>query len=205
MNRIFVMACWTVVASLSSLRAAETIALFDGKSLQGWKATQDAAIWSVRDGCLIGENNARQSGSILWTEQHVGRYAFVFETEFLFEGDIDSGIFLRAENEQIQIGVSRSLQRDMTGSPYIANKRGYPAEAKGVAALLQKNAWNRLRIEVHGARYQVALNGKPVLDFTSESKIASGPIGLQVHPGVAMKIAFRQIQLTPLSADEPKN
>jgi hypothetical protein len=194
-----------VVISLSSLRAAEAIALFDGKSLQGWKANQNAAIWSVRDGCLIGENNARKSGSILWTEQHVADYAFVFETEFLFDGNIDSGIFLREENEQIQIGISRSLQRDMTGSPYIADKRGYPAEAKEVAAVLKKNAWNQLRIEVHGARYQVALNGKSVLDFTSEGKIARGPIGLQVHPGVAMKIAFRQLKLTPLSARAPQN
>ena len=55
---------------------------------------------------------------------------------------VDSGIFIRGENPQnpqIQIGISGSLNRDMTASPYVP-KQGYPIEAlknhglaKGVA------------------------------------------------------------------------
>ncbi len=177
-------------------QAEEAIPLFDGKSLAGWRANDHATIWSVRDACLVGENNAKKSGSILWTQASFSD--FVFETEFQFEGDIDSGIFLREENEQIQIGTSRSLRRDMTGSPYIANKKGYPVEAVGASALLKKNDWNHLRIEARGRKYLVALNGKQVLDYTTDAAQSSGPIGLQVHPGVAMKIIFRALKITPL-------
>jgi hypothetical protein len=190
------MCCFSAALFFTSLSAQEIIDLFDGKSLAGWQAKDHSTIWSVHDGCLVGENDAQKSGSSLWTKASFTD--FVFETEFSFSGNIDSGIFLRHENEQIQIGTSRSLHRDMTGSPYIANKKGYPVEAVGAALLLKKNDWNHLRIEARGRKYLVALNGKQVLDYTTDLDQPSGPIGLQVHPGVAMKIIFRALKITPI-------
>lgn len=171
---------------------AEPEAIFDGKSLSGWK-TAGADVWTVAEGVLTGTSNEKKQGSILWTENE---YAdFIFSCEFRFEGKIDSGVFLRHENDQIQIGISGSLKRDMTASPYIASKKGYPAEAKGVAELLKEGEWNTMKITAKGAVYTVELNGKEVMAYTSESAKEEGPIGLQMHPGVAMKIDFRAITL----------
>jgi hypothetical protein len=182
-----ILAC-LLAATLISHAAPE--AIFDGKSLAGWK-TAGADVWTAADGVLTGTSNDKKQGSILWTEKE---YAdFVFTCEFRFEGKIDSGVFLRHENDQIQIGISGSLKRDMTASPYIASKRGYPVEAKGVAELLKEGEWNTMKITAKGAVYAVELNGKEVTTYTSESAKEKGPIGLQVHPGVAMKIGFRAI------------
>lgn len=177
-----------LAATLISHAAPE--AIFDGKSLSGWK-TAGAVVWTAADGVLTGTSNPKKQGSILWTEKEYTD--FVFSCDFRFEGNIDSGVFLRHENDQIQIGVSRSLKRDMTASPYIIAKKGYPVEAKGVAELLKEGEWNTMKITAKGSVYTVELNGKEVMTYTSETAIEKGSIGLQMHPGVAMKIDFRAI------------
>ena len=113
------------------------------------------------------------------------------------EGVVDSGVFLRNEREQVQIGISGSKKRDMTASPYISGK-GYPVEAEGVAELLKPHDWNTLRIRARGQTYTTWLNGKEVMNYTSETAVERGPIGLQLHPGRHMRIDFRAIRLTEL-------
>lgn len=181
-----------LLLAASGLVQASPESLFDGKTLTGWKV-RGADVWTAADGVLTGTSNEKKQGSILWTEKEYTD--FVFSCEFRFEGRIDSGVFLRHENDQIQIGVSGSFKRDMTASPYIASKRSYPAEAKGVAVLLKEGAWNTMRITARGSVYTVELNGTEVMTYTSETAKEKGPIGLQVHPGVAMKIDFRALTL----------
>lgn len=186
---------FVLVMCAMSLQAAEPVALFDGKTLDGWKPSAMPEYWSVQDGAIVGKSDAKKKGSILWTS---GEYAdFSLEAEFRYTGHVDSGFFLRNENEQIQIGISGSLKRDMTCSPYIGKKGKYPVEAVGVKDLLKIGDWNRIKIEVKGKKYIVTLNGKQVLDYTTDMEPAKGPIGLQVHPGVEMEIHFRNLSLTP--------
>lgn len=179
----------------TGLLGAEPEKVFDGTSLDGWKV-QGGNCWTVVDGILTGENDAKKHNSVLWTEKAYGD--FTVALDFRFSGDIDSGVFLRHENDQIQIGTSRSLQRDMTGSPYIGTKRGYPQEAEGVKDLLKLDKWNRMKIKVQGDRYVVVLNGEQVIDYTSDTAKKVGPIGLQVHPGVEMKVEFREVTVESL-------
>jgi hypothetical protein len=175
--------------------AAEPEKIFNGANLDGWK-TQGAAYWSAAAGVLTGQSDDKMQNSVLWSEKSFKD--FIVELEFRFSGDIDSGIFLRHENEQIQIGVSRSLKRDLTGSPYIGSKRGYPQEASGVKEVLKEGEWNRMKIVAKGNTYTVTLNGKQVVEYVSDTARESGPIGLQVHPGVKMKVEFRDLSVASL-------
>lgn len=185
------------VASLMfcSLAAAEPEKIFNGTGLEGWKL-QGAAYWTAADGILKGESDDKMQNSVLWTEKSYKD--FTVELEFRFSGDVDSGIFLRHENEQIQIGTSRSLKRDMTASPYIGTKRGYPQEAAGVKELLKIGEWNKMKIVAKGKTYTVTLNDKQVIEYVSDTAKESGPLGLQVHPGVKMKVEFRGVTVNPL-------
>ena len=178
------------------LNAAEPVVLFDGKSLEGWKTTGADDCWQVKDAVIVGKSNEKKQGSVLWTKEVFTD--FVLEAEFRFSGQIDSGFFLRNESEQIQLGVSRSLKRDMTCSPYIGKKGIYPVEAVGVDALLKTGEWNKIKIEVKGKKYIVTLNGKQVLDYSTDEALEKGPVGLQLHPGVDMEISFRNLTLTAL-------
>lgn len=178
-----------------SFAAAEPEKVFNGSGLEGWKL-QGAPYWSVVDGILTGQSDEKMKNSVLWTEKSYKD--FTVELEFRFSGDVDSGIFLRHENEQIQIGTSRSLKRDMTASPYIGSKRGYPQEASGVKDLLKVGEWNRMKIVAKGKTYTVTLNGKQVIEYVSDTAKESGPLGLQVHPGVKMKVEFKNVTVQPL-------
>jgi len=165
--------------------------IFNGKDLKGWKAPEANIWWSVNNGILSVKSDPKKTGSILWTEKSYKD--FIIQADFKFgQGTVDSGIFIRTESEQIQIGESGSLKRDMTCSPYIPGK-GYPVEAANVARLLKKTDWNTIKVKAVGGTYTVWLNGEKTLEFKSDSAIAVGPIGIQLHPDRDMEIEYRNI------------
>ena len=125
--------------------------LFNGKNLDGWKVPEGNIWWKVENGSIVVENGPKKKGSTLWTEKSFKDFEVAME--FKCGDNIDSGVFLRTEKQQIQIGVSGSLKRDMTCSPYIPG-HGYPVEAeeakgtKGVKTLMKIDDWNTLKIRV---------------------------------------------------------
>jgi hypothetical protein len=148
--------------------------------------------WTLADGVITGQSAPDKKGSNLWTKTQYKD--FVLEGEFRYTNPIDSGIFLRHECDQIQLGISGSLKRDMTCSPYIAKIGKYPVEAD-VKGIFRDGEWNQFTITAQGSHYLVMLNGKQVLDYVSQTSIPEGPIGFQVHPGVVMKVEFRNLSV----------
>ncbi len=171
--------------------------IFNGKDLTGWNAKGPIEVWTAKEGVLTGKSNEKKQGSVLWTDAKFKD--FVLEADFRFNGRIDSGFFLRSEVDQIQIGISGSLKRDMTCSPYIAKTGKYPVEAKGIKETLKVGDWNHVKITAIGNVYSIELNGAKVLEYTSETAVPEGPIGLQVHPGVDMTIEFRSLNVIPVA------
>ncbi|MDF1860043.1 MAG: DUF1080 domain-containing protein [Verrucomicrobiales bacterium] len=192
----FLIAATLLAVPLFPLQAEEGFKpIFNGKDMEGWAAPEGNIWWLAKDGILQVRSGPDQKGSILWTEKEYSN--FIVELEFKFgEGIIDSGVHLRNQ-DQIQIGISGSLKRDMTASPYIPGK-GYPVEAEGVQDLLKMKDWNHLRIEVRGMEYVCYLNGKKVMSYTTESGKAKGPIGLQLHAKRDMSMDYRHIKVKEL-------
>lgn len=170
--------------------------IFNNKNLEGWVIPQpNNDNWVVKDKMLLVTSSADKKGSILWTEKSYTD--FVVEVEYKdVSGVVDSGIFLRGENDQVQIGISGSLKRDLTASPYIPGLR-YPVEAK-VDGILKPGDWNTLKVKVVGQTYTAWLNGKEVMTYTSEKIPASGAVGIQLHPGNVMSIQYRKIKLAEI-------
>ena len=172
--------------------------IFNGKDLTGWKAPKgnDVAGWyKAVDGVLKVQSGPKKKGSILWSKKKYRN--FVVEFEFrMGEGRVDSGVHVRTK-DQIQIGISGSLNRDMTCSPYIPGK-GYPVEAKNIKKLLKPKGWNTMRIQAIGKEYTVWLQGEKVMTYKSDSAIDEGPIGIQLHGGRVMGIDYRKLKLAEL-------
>ncbi|MFM7206149.1 MAG: DUF1080 domain-containing protein [Planctomycetaceae bacterium] len=189
-------------AALAALTLAITAAhaepplepIFNGRDLTGWR-TPEGGFWRVEDGVLVGENDAAQAGSMLFTDRAYGDV--IVEADCRFSGEIDSGIMLRKPELQVQIGVSRSLKRDMTCSFYTGK---YPEEARATRAaeLLKPGEWNRIRVEAKGDTFTVWLNGEQVSRFTSATYSAPAPLGLQIHKGLPMKVEFRNLRAVAL-------
>ena len=172
--------------------------IFNGKDLAGWavpKGNEAAGWYKAVDGVLKIQNGPKKKGSILWTKK---KYRdFIMQFEFRFgEGVVDSGVHVR-NADQIQIGISGSLKRDMTCSPYIPGK-GYPVEAKNIKKLLKPKGWNQMMIQAIGKEYKVWLQGELVMTYSSASAIAEGPIGIQLHGNRVMSIDYRKLTVAVL-------
>jgi len=174
--------------------------LFDGKSLEGWECDppEQFSDWSAADGELRGENTGEEA-SIIWTTSSYGD--FEVECEYItLTDDYDTGLFIRGLSHQVQIGISRSLQKDMTACIYAPDdEQGpYPGQTDKVLAFHKPGEWNHLRAVVTGKRIQTFLNGEPMVDYTGVVLVDEGPIGLQLHGGVHMSVKFRNIRLKEL-------
>jgi hypothetical protein len=172
--------------------------ILTGKDLAGWavpKGNDQAGWYKVEDGILKIRSGPKKRGSVIWTEKKFRN--FVTEFDFRFgEGTVDSGVHVR-NKDQIQIGISGSLKRDMTCSPYIPGK-GYPVEAKNIKKLLKAKDWNTMRIQAIGKKYTVWLQGEEVMTYESGSAIAEGPIGIQLHGSRVMGIDYRNFKVAEL-------
>ena len=174
----------------------ELKSIFNGKDLTGWDVPDNNIWFTVKDGVLKLENGPQQKGQTLWTSDEYEN----FEMEFDFKmgkGTVDSGVYVRNSREQIQIGISGSLKRDMTGSPYISGK-GYPVEAKGVKELLKLDDWNTMKICAEGKKYTVWLGGEKIMTYESDSAIQKGKIGIQLHGNRVMSIEYRNLKARSL-------
>lgn len=196
LHRLLAAAAWSIVLLAPLGAAAEPMLepIFNGRDLAGWKPPAEP-FWRVVDGVLVGENDAEKKGSMLYTDRDYGDV--VVECEVRFTGEIDSGIMVRKPELQLQIGVSRSLKRDMTGSFYVGS---YPeqGQAKRAAELLKPDDWNRIRLEARGDTFTVWLNGEQVVRYTDATYAQAGPIGLQIHGGLQMKVEFRDVRAAAL-------
>ena len=189
-----------LATSITHIHAADDLQpIFTGTNLAGWKTAEPNPFWKIVDGVLVGENDDKLTGSMLFTAESYTN--FVLELEARWSDEIDSGVMLRAPELQVQFGISRSLRRDMTGAFYLAKhpinpKVGYPdaGQTKGFEKLFKKDDWNKFRIEAKGDTVTVSLNGEQISQYTDARYNGGAPLGLQVHPGLKMKVEYRNIR-----------
>ena len=197
MKLIFSFIAFSILLILQSTADdGELKSIFNGKDLTGWDVPDNNIWFTVKDGVLKLENGPQKKGQTLWTSDEYEN----FEMEFDFKmgkGTVDSGVYIRNSREQIQIGISGSLKRDMTGSPYISGK-GYPVEAKGVKELLKLDDWNTMKICAEGKKYTVWLGGEKIMTYESDSAIKKGKIGIQLHGNRVMSIEYRNLKARSL-------
>ena len=176
----------------------ESSDLLGKHGLKGWKVPKgnEASKWyQATNNILEVRSGPKKKGSVLWTKKQYQDFEVSLEFRFI-DGIIDSGIHLR-NSDQIQIGISGSLKRDMTCSPYIPGK-GYPVEAKNIKKLLKPKDWNQMRIRAVGQNYTVWLQEEEVMKYKSSSAKEKGPIGIQLHGSRNMKIDFQDISVKEL-------
>ena len=192
----------TVLAIAIMLTGCDSsISLFDGKSLEGWECDpmEQTGDWKAVDGELLGENAGEQA-SIIWTTQNFRDFEVDLDYITLTD-DYDTGLFIRGLTHQVQIGISRSLQKDMTACIYAPKdeKGGYPGQTDKVTDIHKIGHWNHLKVIVSGKRIQTILNDEPMVDYTGIALVDEGPIGLQLHGGVHMSVKFKNIKVRELN------
>lgn len=213
-RRFAAMLSAVAAAAPVSIAADENwVSLFDGRSLSGWRASENKTSWKVIDGCLATDGPR----SHLFYEgpaQGAGFRNFEFEAEVMSQPRANSGIFFHtafqepgwpAKGFEIQVNNSATgegsyRERKKTGSLY-GVRNVYKAMAKD-------GEWVKIHIAVRQKNVQVRLNGTLVVDYTEPTPapihpegrgraVGSGTFALQCHdPG--SKARYRNVRVRPL-------
>lgn len=172
-------------------------------TLAGWTIPKKQADhWKIKEGVIIGEN-PKKAGSDLWTEKEFGDYELIVEYKTPSK-DYDSGVFLRGSSHQVQIGISRSLKKDLTACLYCPkDKNGkYPQQPEDKVKKAHKlGEWNTLRMITKGKQITTYLNGVMINDYTAVKYPAKGKIGLQLHANVHQKMLFKTVKIKSLESE----
>jgi hypothetical protein len=178
--------------------------IFNGKDLTGWQDATDNKFWHVENGILVGESDAALKGNYLLTAKPYGDFVIEFDVRWKsgpLPRGLDTGLDMRKPRIQLQLGVSGSLLVDMTGSFYTGGKPAYPeaGQAKEFKKLMKpEGEWNTFRIEAKGDHFTCWINGTKASEYTDAKFSGAAPLGLQIHPGVKMKVEYRNISLAEL-------
>jgi hypothetical protein len=123
------------------------------------------------------------------------------EFDVRWKGYTDTGVEMRKPKIQLQLGISGSLKVDMSGSFYTGGKPAYPeaGQAKAAAKLMKpEGEWNTIRVQAKGNTFTCWINGTKASEFTDARFSGAAPLGLQIHPNVAMKAEYRNVKLAEL-------
>jgi hypothetical protein len=205
---------------LGALAAAPLIAvegwidLFDGRSLDGWKASGNSGSWKVEDGLLVASGPVSHLFYV-GVAQGANFRNFELELEALTQPACNSGVYFHTifqeqgfpkKGFEVQInntalGEGSYRERKRTGSLY-----GIRNVYKQLA---RDNEWFRLRISVRGKNVQIWVNGILTVDYVeptpalrppsqeTERYLDQGTFALQCHdPGSVVR--YRAIRVRPL-------
>lgn len=208
-------------AAILSLAAAagaddQWTPLFDGTTLDGWRAAEHPDTWKVEDGCLVGQGPR----SHLFYEGPVGKHDFrnfELEVEARTEPSTNSGIFIHTRYQESgwpEQGYEIQINNTYAGSfDYRELKR--TGSLYGVRNIYKSfvadGEWFQIRVRVAGNRVCVWVNGLATVDYlepaepartkeTSGRVRSRGTIALQGHDP-AGRIAYRSVRIRLLPDD----
>ena len=175
------------------------ISLFDGKTLEGWKASENPKTFSVKDGVLIVFGPRAH----LFYDGPVNNHSF---KNFEFKADVmtmpgaNSGLYVHTKFQpngwpgkgyEIQVNNSHGDWR-RTGSVYgVKDVREVPSK---------DNEWFTERIVVNGKRIQTYINDKLIVDYTEPDdlkRLGRGTFAIQGHDPKS-KILYKNVMVKPL-------
>jgi hypothetical protein len=210
-KQLGIVACLFVA---TTARAAEDeagwVSLFDGKSLDGWKANENKESWSVVDGALVCRG---PRSHLFYAGDEKPFTDFEFKAEVMTRPGANSGIYFHTKYQDQgwpKYGYEAQVNnthRDpkKTGSLYaVVNVTEAPAK---------DDEWFTQHIIVRGNRIVIKVNDKTLVDYTEpEGKqpgkdftrvLDQGTFALQAHdPG--SEVHFRNIRVKRLDESGAK-
>jgi len=208
--------------------------IFDGKTLDGWKAP-NMSYWSVEDGAITGrsteQNPVKSNQFIVWQLGDLDDFELKLKYRIMGTPSANSGVQVRSRVDAD--GHVAGYQADIdkggqwAGALYDERGRGMLAtrgqktiidadgkktstsigDSAALMASINKDDWNEYHIIARGNSIVLKINGKvtaEVIDNDTKDKDASGVLALQLHVGPPMAAQFRDIQLKRLKMAEKK-
>ena len=191
----------TLFIIINLISQVNTITLFNGKNLDGWKI-YGTEKWYVDNGELICESGPdKEYGYLATTNEYKN---FILNLEFYQESDGNSGVFFRSKIEGVIISgwqVEVAPPGSNSGGIYESYGRGWLVKPDPkYDNIIKMQSWNSMKIMVYGDNVKTWVNGQEMIKIT-DSVIgeANGSIALQIHDGGGIKVRWRNLELTPIN------
>lgn len=196
-------------AGSSAAQPNEWQSLFDGKSLDGWKANENKGSFKVVDGAIAAGGGER---SHLFYNGLVGNHEFKnfqLKLKVKTEPKANSGVYFHTSFQE-EGWPSKGYEAQVNNSQEDPRKTGSLYGVVDVTrSPAQDHQWFDYQINVEGKHIMLLVNGEKVTDFTETDdmphlkefphrKLSSGTIALQAHdPGSMVYYKDIQIRLLP--------
>lgn len=166
------------------------ITLFDGTSLDGWKASEHKESWSLKDGILTCHG---ERSHLFYVGPEAPFKNFELKVEVMAEPNSNSGIYFHTKYQEEgwpSKGFETQVNNTYTKDP---KKTGSLYGVKNVTKQLVKdNEWWEQHVIVNGKHVVIKINGKTVVDYTEPENakpaeknfdrlIGRGTFALQAH------------------------
>ncbi len=191
-------------------KSAGWILLFDGKTLEGWKASEKPGTFDVRDGEIVVKGPRSHLYYVGAAQPRGGFGNFEFTADIKTWPKANSGVYFHtvwqedgwpARGHEVQVNNSHKDPQRTAG---LYNIR------KNLEAVAQDGVWFTLRIKVEGKRVITSVDGQVVADYTEPDDwtppenmkgrlISRGTFALQGHDPDS-EIHYRNIKVRKLKA-----
>ena len=165
--------------------------IFDGKTLEGWKASENPASWSVRDGAIVGDG---ERSHLFYMEEECENCEFKAEVKLNQGGN--SGMYFRVRFEP---GWPQGYEAQVNNSHTDWRRTGSLYRLSDVKEqLVPDDTWWTQHIIADGNHIIIKVNGKTVVDYVDASNTYQrGYVALQQHH-VGSVVQYRNIMLKKL-------
>ena len=193
------LALLTLTFVLTSVRQNDGwISLFDGKTLNGWRASEHPATFIVQDGMIVVYGDRAH----LFYDGTIGNHSFKnfeWKVSVMTTPGSNSGLFIHTEYQEtdwpkkgyeIQVNQTHTDWRK-TGSVYAVQ------DVK--ETFVKDNEWYTEHIIVLGNKITVKVNDKVINEYTvpADGKLSRGTIAIQGHDPKS-KIFYRDVMIKVL-------
>ncbi|MFH1715962.1 MAG: DUF1080 domain-containing protein [Planctomycetota bacterium] len=195
---LFLMGCQTTPGT------SKWHSLFDGETLDGWKASENKDTFTTRDGMIVA-HGPRSHLFYVGSVNNGDFTNFEFKAEVMTTPGSNSGIYFHTEYQEkgwpdkgyeCQVNTTHS-DRKKTGGLYAVQDVMDNAPSKD-------NEWFHYYIKVEGKHIVIKIDGKATVDWTepddwamSGRKVSHGAFALQGHDPKSI-VYYKNIMARPL-------
>ena len=169
--------------------------MFDGTSLEGWKANEHPESWKVKNGAITGDGPASH---LFWMKEKCVNCEFKAEVRINHGGN--SGMYFRtAFGPGFPKGYEAQVDNTHTDPVRTGSLYNF---AKVFEQLIPDDTWWTQHIIVEGDHIQIFVNDKKTVDFTDEKNtFTDGYLALQQHNAGSV-VEFKNLMIRHLSPPE---
>lgn len=204
---MFVLTSMIAICALSPALAQQDgwVDMFDGKTLNGWKANENVDSWQVKDGLLTCHG---PRSHLFYVADEKPFKNFHFKAEVRTTKNSNSGIYFHTKflekgwpkfGYECQVNVTHSDPKKSSGL-YAVKDVADPG--------VKDDEWYTQEIIVTGKRVQLMINGKTMVDYTEpddkpafssdfERRLGEGTFALQAHDPESV-VSYRNLKVKRL-------